>query len=278
MTEQRVRSRVFGEAAEAYDAARPGYPAELVDDVLAFAAAGVKRAGVGRVVEAGAGTGKATTAFAARGLALTGIEADPRMAEVLTRKCSEFPDTTIVVSRFEDWPGDAASVDLLFSAQAWHWLDPATRWDRAARMLAPGGALAVWWNGFSLSDDAYRTELHEAHVRHGVPELAEVTLGRDHDSGHTAGQDDWPHAELLAHPDFQDVEFRAYERAIAFSPRSYTDLVQSMSAYRMLEDDARDRLLDDLAAAVASHGEVVLTVSTRLYLARTRIADSRRGA
>jgi hypothetical protein len=40
MTTQRERRNVFGEAVEDYDAYRPGYPAALVDDVLAAAGTG----------------------------------------------------------------------------------------------------------------------------------------------------------------------------------------------------------------------------------------------
>ena len=50
----RERGQVFGELAEEYDRVRPGYPAELVTDVLALA-------GPGPVLEVGAGTGKASS-------------------------------------------------------------------------------------------------------------------------------------------------------------------------------------------------------------------------
>ena len=53
------RRLTFGVVAELYDRMRPSYPLALVDDVLAFA-------GVGRALEVGAGTGKATVLFAAR--------------------------------------------------------------------------------------------------------------------------------------------------------------------------------------------------------------------
>lgn len=269
--EQTARSGVFGEAVEAYESARPGYPDELVDDVLAFAADGHPEEYVGRVVEAGAGTGKATTAFASRGVTLTSIEPDPRMAEALTRNCREFPGTTVVVSRFEDWSDAAAagSADLLISAQAWHWVDPATRFEKAAAVLAPGGSIALWWNNFSVADRSLRAELNDVHARHDVPELAVITLGSDDDPDHEAGHA-WPHADLLAHPEFRDVERRVYNRAIPFTARRYTDLLQSLSSYRILEDDARDRLLDELGASVDARGEVVVTVTTHLYLARTR--------
>ena len=56
----------FGSVAEQYDRIRPSYPEQLVDDVIAYAGDGLTAAG--RALEVGAGTGKATLQFAARGL------------------------------------------------------------------------------------------------------------------------------------------------------------------------------------------------------------------
>lgn len=55
MTERNV---IFGEAVEQYEPARPGYPEELVSDVLEFA-------GAGPALEVGAGSGKASVEIAA---------------------------------------------------------------------------------------------------------------------------------------------------------------------------------------------------------------------
>jgi len=57
-----ARRRSFDATAELYDAVRPSYPDALADEVLA-------RAGR-RVLEIGAGTGKATVVFARRGASI----------------------------------------------------------------------------------------------------------------------------------------------------------------------------------------------------------------
>jgi len=66
------RATIFGEVAELYDAARPGYADALAGEVLAYAGLGGRAA-----VEVGAGTGKATVAFAAQGIPLLCVEPDP---------------------------------------------------------------------------------------------------------------------------------------------------------------------------------------------------------
>jgi len=44
---------------------------------------------------------------------------------------------------------EPASADLLTVAQAFHWLDPARFFTEAARVLRPGGVLAVWCYGLT---------------------------------------------------------------------------------------------------------------------------------
>lgn len=53
----------FDQVADAYDRARPGYPDELYDRIVAFGGLDASA----RVLEVGVGTGKATTWFADRG-------------------------------------------------------------------------------------------------------------------------------------------------------------------------------------------------------------------
>jgi SAM-dependent methyltransferase len=127
MTVERDRARVFGEVADEYERIRPGYPAALYDDVLAYARLG----GTAAAIEVGAGTGKAARAFAERGVTVTAVEPDPAMAAVLARSLADRPEVTVVNSTFEDHVPDRR-YGLLFSAQAWHWTDPAVRWRRAA--------------------------------------------------------------------------------------------------------------------------------------------------
>ncbi|OKI53684.1 hypothetical protein AMK15_28620 [Streptomyces sp. MJM1172] len=93
-----ARSQVFGEVAELYDAARPGYSNELVADVLTYAALGDRAA-----VEIGAGTGKATVPFAELGTPLVCLEPDPRMAEVLRRNTARYSGVQVEVDGFESW-------------------------------------------------------------------------------------------------------------------------------------------------------------------------------
>jgi SAM-dependent methyltransferase len=47
------------------------------------------------------------------------------------------------VSSFEDYQAPGGSFDLIVAATAFHWIDPEVAWAKAARLLVPGGWLAV---------------------------------------------------------------------------------------------------------------------------------------
>jgi SAM-dependent methyltransferase len=136
--EQHARS--FGSAAEAYEHGRPGYPAEAV-------AWAVRGDDVGdrprRVVDVGAGTGKFTRSLVDLADEVVAVEPDPSMRE---RLAAVLPDVRALAGTGESLPLPDASADVVTFAQAWHWVDPDAGAAEVARVLRPGGTLALVWN------------------------------------------------------------------------------------------------------------------------------------
>jgi trans-aconitate methyltransferase len=140
----------FDRSAELYEAARPSYPEALVDEAVA-------RSGIpagGRILEIGAGTGKATRPFARRGYPIVALEPGAKMAAVLRRNVAAFPRVAVEETTFEAWSGADRSFDLVVSAQAFHWVDPAVRYVKTAAALRPRGALALIRNETAGLDPA----------------------------------------------------------------------------------------------------------------------------
>ncbi|PXA71929.1 class I SAM-dependent methyltransferase [Cryobacterium arcticum] len=127
----------FGQAVGDYELGRPSYPQEAVDWLLHRAGA------VAEVVDVGAGTGKFTASLVARGLTVTAVEPDPEMR---ARLVSNFPSVQALAGTAEAMPLPDASADLVTFAQSWHWVDVPAASAEVARLLRPGGALALVWN------------------------------------------------------------------------------------------------------------------------------------
>lgn len=136
--EQRL---AFGRVAELYDRARPSYPRAVIDELIDSTGL---RAGE-QVLEIGAGTGKLTCLLAERGLAVLGLEPSAEMAELATINCERYSLVEIEQVDFEHWQTFVRTLPLVVSAQAWHWVAPELRYERAAAALAPEGTLAAIW-------------------------------------------------------------------------------------------------------------------------------------
>ncbi|MFG3104035.1 class I SAM-dependent methyltransferase [Streptomyces sp. NPDC048182] len=131
----------FGADARRYDRARPPYPEELVARVVAG------RPGA-EVLDVGCGTGIAARQFQAAGCAVLGVEPDARMADF-----ARAGGLRVEVATFEGWEPAGRAFDVVTAAQSWHWVDPAVGAAKAARVLRPGGRLAVFGHVFEPPAD-----------------------------------------------------------------------------------------------------------------------------
>jgi len=253
--EDTPRRLVFGTAAEQYDLIRPGYPAALVSAVLAYCG------GTGvTAVEAGAGTGKATRAFAGHGLRIAAVEPDPAMAGILAASCAGYPGVTVVVSGFEHYlPAEPAG--LLYSAQAWHWMDPEVRWERAAAALAPGGSLALFWNLDRIIDQQVQGRITAVH-RDLTPDI-EWDIEPVSDDGL---MDRWPATDLAGLATFTGLQARLFRWERDLTRQQYLDYLATHSAYLVLDEPVRAELFARISDVLP--GQVLLAEDTILYLAR----------
>ena len=125
----------FGAAAADYERARPTYPPAVVD-ALALAPGA-------RVCDLAAGTGKFTRLLVTRGYDVVAVEPVGGMREQLAEV---LPDVDVLDGTAESIPLPDGSVDAVTVAQAFHWFrfDEATA--EIARVLRPGGRLAIAFN------------------------------------------------------------------------------------------------------------------------------------
>lgn len=261
MSERRL---AFGQVAELYDRARPAYPATLVDDVLEFAGAGPHD----RILEVGAGTGKATTLFAACGATVVAIEPSPAMAAIARRNCEAFDRVQIEQAEFEHWDPPEGGFRLLFSAQAWHWVAPQQRYVRARAALEPGGALAVFWNRPRWSGCPLRDELKEAYAREAPdfgPRPGPMHPASDNDPELWG---DWTR-EIGCAQGFGRPATRSYTFSCAYSSDEYVRLLQTHSDHILLDEPRRSALLTAVRDVIDRHGGTLLIeYETTLWLAR----------
>jgi SAM-dependent methyltransferase len=125
----------FAEVADAYERGRPGYP----DEAVRWLVGDEPR----DVVDLGAGTGKLTRSLVALGHRVTAIEPLVEMLELLPEAA---PGAFALLGSAEVIPLPDAFADVVTCAQSFHWFDHAVALPEIARVLRPGGRLALVWN------------------------------------------------------------------------------------------------------------------------------------
>jgi SAM-dependent methyltransferase len=248
-----TRALSFGSAAAAYERFRLGYPDELVDQVLGYANRPVRTA-----LEIGAGTGKATRAFAARGVTVTATDPDEAMLAELRRHVPA--SVTTVCSTLEGLPA-RPTYDLVFAAASLHWTEPQHRWARVAALLEQGGVFASFGGPMSIADPVVAEAVRAARV----PEVPD-----DHvPSPDGTPPDDpmqWPGTELLGTDLFGDVRQSTFERRTTMAAREVVDHLSTLSAYLVLDGLVRRQVLERVLAALPDR--VPMSADLLLHLAR----------
>jgi SAM-dependent methyltransferase len=263
----RARAASFGQVADLYDRYRPAYPAALFDDVVERGALGPGS----RVVEAGAGTGKATMALIERGLEVAAIEPSDEMLAVLRAKTTDLDAVTCTTSRFEDWvPPDPGPFDALVSAQAWHWVDQEVGAEKAHALLRPGGTTAMLWNRPAPDESELRRSLDAVYQQH-APALGDSSMLVQRALRLVRERND--RLPIIGRLDdrFTDVEVREYEWTARYTTEEYVGLMQTHSDHILLDQEVHRRILDETAKLIdAAGGTAPYEYCTDLILARRR--------
>jgi SAM-dependent methyltransferase len=240
-------ARVFNEIPELYDRVRPGYPDELLADLVTITGMGKSSA----LLEVGCGTGQATRSLAALGCSVTAVEAGADLAALARQRLAAFGNVTVETSPFEQWDDRGRRFDILVSASAWHWVDPAIGWRRAHAMLRPGGWMALLGHVVVRQPGepevyAETADLHER-FSPGNPGWGHPPLADDVRSTGTG----WGTVEDPGDL-FGPVTVRWYPTVQWFDGEGFADHLRSTSLYRRLDRGVRDRLLDAIAERIRS--------------------------
>jgi ubiquinone/menaquinone biosynthesis C-methylase UbiE len=219
-------ARSFGPVAEAYDRGRPGFPADAARWLVGRDAA--------TVLELGAGTGKLTRALVDLGHDVHASDPDPDMLGILQR---HLPDVPTSECGAEEIPLADRSVDVVVAGQSFHWFDHERALPEIARVLKPGGALAVAWNNRDATIPWVRK------LWRILGEQPTVTAGTD------AAVD-----TIVTSPLFGFLDQETFTHWQEVNRASIVDLVASRSYVASLDADAREAKLAEVLAFYDDYG------------------------
>ena len=236
----------FNTAATLYEEIRPGYPEELIQDVVDFSGLSDHS----RILEVGCGTGKATLSFAERGYALVCLDIGVDLIAIATEKLKKFPNVSFMREAFETWEPEER-FDLIISATAFHWVDPKVRYLKASEVLESSGFLAVFSNQHVRKDEGFFAESQDLYDKYYLP----LTTNHPTHATDTLGVDAF-HAPIR----------RVYPWTQTYSAEQYIRLLGTYSGHIALSDENRHLLFEGITnlietrydGRITKHYEVVL--------------------
>jgi ubiquinone/menaquinone biosynthesis C-methylase UbiE len=252
--------RCFGSdlrSALIYERGRPGY-ASAVADMLA-AEFGLEADS--RVLDLAAGTGQLSRLFVPLVGSVIAVEPSASMRHVLAR---QLPSVETLDGRAERIPLPDQSVDAAVIGNAFHWFDGDAAVGELARVLRPGGGLAVLWNLGLSSDPPWSERLEQL-----VDELRAKALRPARQC--TSGM--WRPAIDRARDLFEPLHFKAISHERSLDREAFVSNVASFSFIAAMPDDDRDPVLTQVRALAPE--ECVLRMRTECYWSRRATPGSR---
>ena len=283
--------KVFDEIAAEYDRHRPAYPDELLDRAC-------RVAGIGsgdHVLEVGCGSGQLTRGLAARGLRVTALDPGKSLIALARQNLAGAGEVEFVNAQFEDALLRREQFQAVFSASAFHWVDPEVSWQKAADVLVPGGTLALA-QYFGLEEPRSKPDQEAAlaAIRKVAPDIAadwpvyrglDATLaGMEQRRGNVSEALAWLGSydvgQDYAGRLFGDVQVAVMPKLIEHTPAELTALVRTMSFYARLSPGQRRALEREHEAIYERLGRPVRasTVAALVTARRSTNGDDHRAS
>lgn len=196
----------FSPQADAYQKARPGYPSELVTQLIQK----FRLSPGDSVADLGAGTGLLTEHLSQFGFEVTAIEPSLEMRD----NAPSLANTRWIDATFDQTTLDSNSQSWVVAAQAFHWADPQVALPEIKRILKADRPLTCIWNNRRNDECEALSWVMEAITRY-VP-----------DFNHHYRKADWEKT-LVSTGHFKEVIYHGVDHSIPMSKDRFKDLWKS---------------------------------------------------
>lgn len=243
----------FSAISKNYDKYRLDYPLKLIADVILYTK--IKKSS--NILEIGTGTGIASKYFLEKGFNLTMLDISKELMQVAKKKLKSYKNTNYIISSFEKAKLPSSNFDLIFSAQAFHWVDPSLRFKKVHKLLKEEGTLAVFWN-FSDRDKSKILQQVKILYEKYCPEFK-------------PGSGDKIISALQDNPAFKNAKVKSYSRTVSFTKSRYIELVQTYSWVALLENKQKEKLLIEIKKELSKYKEPLqIPYNTLLCMAKKK--------
>jgi len=260
----KVFNASFDVFANNYHSVRPGYPAQLFEDVR-------RQCGIDsnlRVLEIGAGSGIATVELAKLGCHIIAIEPGAHLAAIAREQTKKFENVEVSEMTFEDFRS-TDKFDTVLAFTAFHWLSKGDRFQQVLDLLNDSGNLVLVWNSFFQSDSPAVVDINMAY-REFLPDIySKESRVVDVNEGVLLKLNQ-REQEVVANPLFYPVLLTKYLTIYNYDDQTYPKLLNTFPKIVEIEEEKRLKFLGHIAEIVKHHGKISVPVLTTLIVCQKR--------
>jgi ubiquinone/menaquinone biosynthesis C-methylase UbiE len=222
-----------------YDSARPYYPDSLFTKLLEA----TQISEGASLLEIGLGTGRATAPLADRGFKITAIDIGTNMVKFAQQKFAQYTNVEVINASFEVIELTKNHFDLIYSATAFHWIDPKVKYAKSHELLKQAGYLAIIGTEH-VSDE------HGDDFFHATQPLYNKWIPSETNNGYRL-----PEAvDILPEPFdeelFSPILFDKFPVRIDYDTVTYCELLRTFSDLLSLPKAAQEGFLGEMAELI----------------------------
>lgn len=216
-----------------------------------------------KAVEIGIGTGQATRPILETDCFLTAVEYGDELSTYVKQKFTCYRKFDVVNVKFEDFECEDHSLDLIYSASAFHWIPEEIGYRKAFNLLKKSGGVFARFANHPYKDKS-RPGMHEA-----LQKVYDVYMPKTL-SDKEYSEDNAKNRALLAKKyGFIDTEYKMYYRTRTFTSDDYVLLLGTYSDHIVIQEEKRKNFFAEIKRAIDELGGLITIYDTiDLALAR----------
>lgn len=250
-------SKQFDKVADTYDLYRPSYPDALINKIIELSDIDE----TSKLLEIGAGSGKATELFVNKDFNIHCIEQGVKLVEEGIKKFEASDQVSFECVAFQDWDINENAYDLAFSAQAFHWIPKPQGYKTLVKALKQDGQMMIFWNKYINKGDDISNELSDLLKENKILHMLkdkdlETFKNRTYDGIYTTDL-------------FEDIQIHEYPWSKEYSYSDFINFLSTTNVYIGLESQERHVLNVRLMELFSEHNyKITLNFQAVLFSAR----------
>ncbi|MBA4319931.1 MAG: hypothetical protein C0412_16145 [Flavobacterium sp.] len=248
--------------ANNYDDVRPGYPAQMYEDIQKICDVSAQS----RLLEIGAGSGIATVELAKFGCQIVGIEPGSNLVTIAKRKTAKHANIEIKEVMFEEFES-AEKFDVVLALTSFHWISEYMKYKKVFDSLNDNGSFVLVWNSFFQSDSLAAQEINALYQEI----LPDVYPPSDVDVNISVLSKLNSREREIHESDLFYIHFlRKYVTVCNYDSKTYPKLLNTFPKIIKTDKKRRQEFLDRVGLVVKKYGKISIPLLTTLIICKKR--------